>query len=76
MCMYCKCDEMNPCATTTHVVNYKGMIIVIKNVPCEECVQCGERYYSDEVAQQLEKIVTAAKQMAQEISVVDYRNVA
>ncbi|HCB93506.1 MAG TPA: hypothetical protein DEP57_06820 [Selenomonas sp.] len=76
MCMYCKCDEMNTNATTTHVVNYKNMIIIIKNVPCEECVQCGERYYSDEVVQQLEKMVAVAKQIAQEISVMDYRTVA
>lgn len=30
-------------STTTHVVNYKNCIIVIKNVPCLECDQCGEK---------------------------------
>ena len=40
MCFYCKGD-MKP-STTTHVVDYDGCVIVIKNVPCEECQQCGE----------------------------------
>ena len=43
MCMFCKCDTVKQ-STTTHVVNYKNSIIVIKNVPCEECEQCGEKY--------------------------------
>lgn len=59
-----------------HVVNYKNSIIVIKNVPCEECEQCGEKYYTDEVAEQLEKMVNLAKQMMQEIAVLDYSKVA
>ena len=71
MCMYCKCKSTQS-AVTTHVVNYKNCIIVIKNVPCEECVQCGERYYTDPVARRLEQLVNIAKQLMQEISVIDY----
>ena len=43
MCMYCK-NSTNVNSTTTHVVNYKNCIIVIKNVPCLEFEQCGEKY--------------------------------
>ena len=59
-----------------HVVNYKNSIIVIKNVPCEECEQCGEKYYTDEVAERLETIVNMAKKLMQEIAVIDYPQVA
>lgn len=75
MCMFCKCNEVKQSATT-HVVNYKNCIIVIKNVPCEECVQCGEKYYSDETAMKLEQIVNLAKKLMQEIAVIDYRDAA
>ncbi len=75
MCMLCKCNTVKQ-STTTHVVNYKGSIIVIKNVPCEECEQCGEIFYTDEVAEKLEQIVDEAKTMLQEISVMDYTKVA
>ena len=75
MCMFCKCNTMKQ-STTTHVVNYKNCIIIVKNVPCEECEQCGEKYYADEVAEKLEMIVNAAKQLAQEITVMDYTKAA
>ncbi|MBQ7605088.1 MAG: type II toxin-antitoxin system MqsA family antitoxin [Firmicutes bacterium] len=75
MCMFCKCDTVKQ-SYTTHVVNYKNCIIIIKNVPCEECVQCGEKYYTDEVAEKIEKIVNNAKQQMQELSVLDYSKAA
>ena len=64
MCMYCKCKSTIS-SFATHVVNYKNSIIIIKNVPCEECEQCGEKYYSNEVAKQLENLVNIAKQLMQ-----------
>lgn len=75
MCMYCKCKTITS-SFTTHVVNYKNCIIIIKNVPCEECEQCGEKYYSDEVAMQLEYLVNTAKQLMQEVAVIDYSKAA
>lgn len=32
-------------STTSHVINYKNCIIIIKNVPCEECAQCGDKHF-------------------------------
>ena len=75
MCMYCKCKTTIP-SFTTHDVNYKNCIIIIKNVPCEECEQCGEKYYSNEVAKQLENLVHMAKQLMQEIAIIDYSKAA
>ena len=69
MCMFCKCDTVKE-SVTTHVVNYRNCIIVIKNVPCEECEQCGEKFYTDEVTERLEELVSAAKRLMQEISVI------
>lgn len=66
MCLFCKCDSVKA-SFTTHVVNYKGAIIVIKNVPCEECEQCGEKYYTDEVAEKIEKMVDLAKQICRKL---------
>ncbi|MCD7820225.1 MAG: type II toxin-antitoxin system MqsA family antitoxin [Lachnospiraceae bacterium] len=74
MCFYCKGD-MKP-STTTHVVTYNDCLIVIKNVPCEECDQCGEIEYSDEITKRLEMIVDNAKKLLQEFSVIDYAKVA
>ena len=75
MCMFCKCETSRP-SFTAHVVNYKDCLIIVKNVPCEECQQCGEKYYSDEVAGKLEQIVNLAKGLMQELSVLDYSKAA
>lgn len=75
MCKLCKCKRIKN-SFTTHVVNYNNSVIIIKNVPCEECEQCGEIFYSDEVAEQLEKLVAAAKGLLQDISVIDYSKAA
>ena len=75
MCKYCK-NNTTIDNTTTHVVNYKNCIIVIKNVPCLECTQYGEKYYTDEVAEHLEDIVNMSKNLMQEIAVIDYLQVS
>ena len=71
MCMYCKCKTIKN-SVTTHVVNYKGCIIIVKNVPCEECEQCGATYYTNDVVEKLEQIVNSAKQLKQEVAIYDY----
>ena len=75
MCMFCKCDTVKE-SVTTHVVNYRNCIIVIKNVPCEECEQCGEKFYTDEVTERLDELVSAAKRLMQEVAVIDYQKAA
>lgn len=39
-CLLCK-GEMKP-STTIHTVQLKNCVVVIKNVPCLKCEQCGE----------------------------------
>ena len=75
MCMYCKSGDFIE-STTTHVVNYKHSLIVVENVPCMECKQCGETYYTDAVAERLEEIVNSIKKFAPKISIVDYNTAA
>jgi len=71
MCNSCFNDKKNQ-TKTTFTVEYKDCIIVIKNVPCLECEICGEITFTDEVSEKLELLVTAAKKLMQDISVIDY----
>ena len=75
MCNACFGDDKIK-TTTTFTVEYKGCIIIIRNVPCLECQKCGEITFTDDVADQLEKIVAAAKTVLQDVSVIDYSKVA
>lgn len=75
-CFFCKGELTD--GTTTHVVTLEKCIVIVKNVPCTCCAQCGETYFSDEVAQQLERIVEAVKHsIMSEVAIVEYsRDVA
>ena len=73
MCFYCKCKTTVP-SKTTHVVTLDNCVIVVRNVPCEECELCGEKYNSDEVMEKLDLIIEKAKVFASEILVTDYNS--
>lgn len=75
MCKYCKNEHLIE-STTTHVVDFKTHLIIVRNVPCMECDQCGETYFTDAVAERLEKIVNETKKFMQEVSIIDYNKAA
>ena len=69
-CFVCKGDMED--STTNHVVNLKNCVIIIKNVPCTQCTQCGEAYYDDDVMMKLEAIVKDMKKAVTEVAIVNY----
>jgi len=69
-CFFCKGDI--GASTTNHVVNLSDCIIIIKNVPCTKCSQCGEVYYEDDVMGKLEIIVNDMRKVITEVAVVNY----
>ena len=71
MCSYCRGKELK--STTTYVAVLGEYTIIIKNVPCPECVQYGEKYYADEVMQNIERIVTKAKELNSVFFVAEYK---
>lgn len=71
MCMFCR-NSITVESATTHVVNVQNYTIIVKNVPCLECEQCGKKYYTDEVAEQLENIINMPELLIQELAILDY----
>ena len=74
-CFFCKGQTVE--TTTKFIVDLGQCVVIVKNVPARVCQQCGEASFSDEVAQQLEKIVGAVKaSMMSEVAIFVYsRNV-
>nr|WP_316623722.1 type II toxin-antitoxin system MqsA family antitoxin [uncultured Ruminococcus sp.] len=72
-CVFCGGTEKT--AVTEYVEKQGNYIIVIKNVPCMKCEQCGEEYFSTEVIKSIEKILDAIQRVASEltVTVIDYR---
>lgn len=69
-CFLCK-GKMED-STTVFTVQMENCIVIVKNVPCYKCSQCGEEMFSFEVTERLEKIVDKCKETLTEIAVVNY----
>ena len=73
-CPPCK-GEMKP-STTIHTVQLKNCIVVIKNVPCLKCEQCGEVVLSADTVARIEQILHTVKKAVAEITVVNFPDCA
>ena len=73
-CFYCK-GNMKP-DTTTYMEDLGNCIVIIKNVQCNKCTQCGEITYSGVTIKQIEDIVGKLKDSLTEVAIVNYPNVA
>ena len=65
-------------STTEFMEKMDNFIIVIENIPCEKCTQCGEAYFTDEVAGKIEQILDSIKMISSSltVTVIDYTNTA
>ncbi len=74
-CFMCK-GELEE-KRVNYIVDLKETIIIIKSVPAKVCKQCGEQYFDDEIAENIERIVNKLKQLSAEVTIVNYKeNVA
>ena len=69
-CFFCK-GTLNE-STTNHFVDLDSSMVIIKNVPCRKCNQCGEVVYTGVIVRRIEQIVDALKSSLTEIAVVYY----
>lgn len=74
-CLSCKNGNMEP-STTTYFADLKNCIVIIKNVPCYKCEQCGEVLYSASVAEKLDELMDKAEVLANELTIMEYNKVA
>jgi YgiT-type zinc finger domain-containing protein len=57
---------------TTYVADLKTCVIIIRNVPCHKCAQCGQVSYPLDVGERIEQIVEEHKDSITEIAIVKY----
>lgn len=70
-CFFCKGD-MADSVTNNFITLDSGMMLIVKNVPCQKCTQCGEVAYEGKVAAWLDQIAETMDNAATEIAVVNY----
>ena len=55
-----------------HVHQWKGQLYLLKNVPAQVCVQCGETYFGPGALEQMDRIVEDRPEPEGQISVPVY----
>jgi YgiT-type zinc finger domain-containing protein len=38
-----------------HIYQHEGKLLIVNNVPCEECAYCGEKYFTAKVLKKIEQ---------------------
>ena len=66
------CDTELKHGTNTYFIELEKCMLIIKNVPCYKCEHCGEVFYSDEVTERLNEIITQVRNFVTEIAVLEY----
>ena len=59
-------------STTTYFEELDNCYVIVKNVPCMECEECGEIIYTAEVAVRLDEIIEKIKNLMTEVAIVNY----
>ena len=59
-------------STTTHVADFANCVIVIRNVPCLKCTQCGETSYTGDIVQKLENVIDRVRESMSGVIVINY----
>ena len=75
-CIFCKGKVTD--GVTTDVTDLESCVIVIRNVPCHKCTQCGEVSFTIGVSERLEKIVDTLKNSGSvtEVAIIKYTDAA
>lgn len=74
-CMSCKFGDMED-AKTTYFAQLQNCYVIIENVPCLKCDQCGEEFFTSSVADKIEEIIERVEKIASKIFILDYTKAA
>lgn len=68
-----KCEGNLKEKKVNYFVDLESTIIIIKGVPAKVCSQCGEQYFDDDTAENIDRIVNQMKELAAEVTIVNYK---
>lgn len=74
-CLSCKNGNMAD-STNTYFVQNDACYVIVENVPCLECDQCGEAHYTTSVLEKIDDILDKIENIASKIFIMDYRTAA
>lgn len=73
--MSCKYGEMKE-TFTTYFSQLNNCYVIIENVPCLKCSQCGEEFLVASVSEKIDDILDSIEKIASKIFILDYNKAA
>lgn len=74
-CLACKSDTMID-SKTTYFSHLPNCYLIIENVPCKKCSQCGEEVFSMSVMERIDQIIASVEKLASKVCVLEYQTAA
>lgn len=74
-CMSCKNGCMKE-SVTTYFTKVNGCYVIIENVPCLKCDQCGEEFLNISIAEKIDEILDSIEKISSKIFILDYDKAA
>ena len=74
-CLICKSGNMIE-EKTTYFAQLENCYVIIENVPCYKCTQCGETVFSASVMEKIDDILDKVQNIASKIFIMDYAKAA
>ena len=74
-CLLCRSGSMRE-STGTYFAQLDSCYVLIENVPCFQCDQCGEVVYAASVMAKIEDILEKVRAIESKIFILDYRKAA
>ena len=69
-CFFCKGNMEE--GFTNYMADVDGHFIIIKNVPCHKCTQCGEVSYTGTTLNKIDEIIEKLSTVLTEVAVVEF----
>ena len=74
-CLVCKSGTMID-SFETYFAKLKTGYVIIENVPCKKCEQCGEILFSASVIEKIENLIDNIEKISSKIFILDYSSAA
>ena len=74
-CLICKADSMTN-DKSTYFAQLPNCYVIIENVPCYKCEQCGEIVYAASVMEKIDDLLEHLEKVASKIFIVEYAEAA
>ena len=68
--LFCKGDSVK--SVTSHMIELEHTILIVKNVPCHRCTQCGEVTLGSDVIERLDMLASRFSENMTEVAVISY----